>query len=120
MIQLNTIERTDSTSLDRKRQARAIDRKLRCPKRFDGLLDSIRRLKPAIDGTDSVALRTHVAQLRSFVRRGEPITSDRVLALGGAITSAAIEALLGKRLYDTQLAVGIILSHGAVAEMQTG
>ncbi|QDV71158.1 preprotein translocase subunit SecA [Rosistilla carotiformis] len=81
---------------------------------------AIRDAQRAIRGCDPQTLRAHTSQLRTFVQQGATVASPKVLALGGAIVCEAVDQVLGKSLYDVQLIAGIILAHGAVAEMQTG
>ncbi|QDS90714.1 preprotein translocase subunit SecA [Rosistilla ulvae] len=81
---------------------------------------AIRDAQSAIQRSDRETLRAHTLQLREFVQRGAEVASPKVLALGGALVCEAVAQVLGKSLYDVQLTAGIILAHGAVAEMQTG
>ncbi|WP_417730040.1 preprotein translocase subunit SecA [Rosistilla oblonga] len=93
------------------------------PTKFRDLPDqvaAIRDAQRAIHGSDQATLQAHVARLRTFVQRGDAVASPTVLALGGALVCEAVQQVLGKSLYDVQLTAGLILAHGAVAEMQTG
>lgn len=98
-------------------------KRFRQPPRLADLMrhvDAIRCAHQAIQGCDRGALRQHTNQLRTFVRRGAAVDSPKVIAFGGAIACEAVSQVLGKSLYDVQLIAGVILCHGAVAEMQTG
>ena len=78
-----------------------------------GIADSLRDV-------DDHALMAHTRQLRQYVRR-EVDTFDKhllTLAAGGVIE--AIRRVTGMTLFDVQVHAGVVVSCGAVAEMQTG
>ena len=65
-------------------------------------------------------LRRHTERLRSHATRPGQRINDDLLCLAAAGVIEAIKRTLGVTLFDVQLFAGIVVSRGAVAEMQTG
>ena len=115
------IEMSDSLGQEnRKDLARRRAKSLQSFERTAPLIAKIRDVHAAIKGSSPAAVKEHIRQLQTFVRRGESLASDKVLSLGAAIVNEAIQQILGKNLYDVQLYAGIALCRSCVAEMQTG
>jgi preprotein translocase subunit SecA len=68
----------------------------------------------------SLALLERVAQLKAKVAAGAALSSDNVTIDAAAALQTAARRAIGIELYDEQLLAGLVLSRGAVAEMQTG
>ncbi|MEZ6088038.1 MAG: hypothetical protein R3C05_08440 [Pirellulaceae bacterium] len=81
---------------------------------------SMQELQKVLEGCDRRTLCEHLAQVRQFLRQGETLTHPKILGLTGAVVYEAVRQVLGVTLYDVQQIAGIVLCHGAVAQMQTG
>jgi preprotein translocase subunit SecA len=91
----------------RRRLARAILR-----------IDSIRRHETAAGRLSDAALHEAAVLLRGRARGGEPL--DQILPEAFGLVCVAAARTLGLRPFDVQLAAGVILHEGAVAELATG
>lgn len=78
------------------------------------LVGQVRDAAALLRGVDVDVLRFKVA---SAIGRYEPLSFSPDIA---ACFVESIRQCLGMELFDTQIAAGIVISHGAVAEMQTG
>ena len=65
-------------------------------------------------------LRRHTERLRTYAARPGQRIDDDLLCLAAAGVIEAIKRSLGVTLFDVQVFAGIVVSRGAVAEMQTG
>ena len=111
---------SDVSSYSRNDRAKRVRKAVQHTLKQGSPISAIRDVHAAIKGCNPSELRQHVVRLQQFVRRGQDITSDEVLSLGGAVVCEAIRQVKGKNLYDVQLHAGVVLALGAVAEMATG
>ena len=77
-----------------------------------------RQLATTLHGHSASQLREHTERLRRF--KAQHPEDGRLLALAGAGVIEAVRQVLNLDLFDVQLRAGIIVSGGAIAEMQTG
>lgn len=88
----------------------------------DGFQEDVRRigaLEPGFSSLDDGALRLMSRSLMERVERGEGVDGPlRIEAF--ALVREAARRVLGQRAYDVQLAGGLALAAGKIAEMKTG
>jgi preprotein translocase subunit SecA len=85
------------------------------------LLSEIRKRAAQIEGCDSNKLLDYTQDLRIQVQSGGlPILSTHAVTEAFALATEALRRTSGKIYYDVQLLGGLVLSTGAIAEMQTG
>jgi preprotein translocase subunit SecA len=81
-------------------------------------IDRIRHWESELGGLSDAALKLYALRLAGRARGGEAL--DRLLPeVFGAVCVAATRTL-GLRPFDVQLAAGVVLHHGALAELATG
>lgn len=95
---------------------------LRTARRSDRrLLDAIRQRARAIEGCAKSNLLQHADALRSRLQSEKSNLPSRAAVIESfALTAEALRRTTGKIYYDCQLLGGLVLSTGAIAEMQTG
>ncbi len=86
--------------------------------KYSGVINAISGEEPRLANLPDVALEIEADDLRDKLRSG-PISND-VIVSAFALAREAAKRTIEQRHYDVQLAGGIILHEGAVAEMQTG
>jgi len=91
------------------------DRKV---KDFLGRVEKITALEPKFAALSDDELRMMTDAFRDRLAAGE--TSDKILNEAFAVAREASKRVLGQRQYDVQLAGGMILNEGGIAEMRTG
>ena len=91
------------------------DRKV---KAFMAQVQKINALEPKFAGLSDDELRMMTQTFRDRLASGE--TLDKMLNEAFAVAREASKRVLGQRQYDVQLAGGMILHEGGIAEMRTG
>jgi preprotein translocase subunit SecA len=91
------------------------DRKV---KAFQEHAQRINALEPKFAALSDDELRMMTDAFRDRVANGE--TLDKILPEAFAVVREASKRVLGQRQYDVQLAGGMILHEGGIAEMRTG
>ncbi|WP_372706203.1 preprotein translocase subunit SecA [Brevundimonas sp.] len=91
------------------------DRKV---KDFQGRVQKINALEDKFAGLSDDELRMMTDAFRDRIAGGE--TLDKVMNEAFAVAREASKRVLGQRQYDVQLAGGMILNDGGIAEMRTG
>ncbi len=91
------------------------DRKV---KDFMGRVQQINALEPKFAALSDDELRMMTQTFRDRLDGGE--TQDKLLNEAFAVAREASKRVLGQRQYDVQLAGGMILNEGGIAEMRTG
>ncbi len=91
------------------------DRKV---KDFMGQVQKINALEPRMQAMSDDELRMMTQTFRDRLAAGE--TLDKILNEAFAVAREASWRVLGQRQYDVQLAGGMILHEGGIAEMRTG
>jgi preprotein translocase subunit SecA len=84
------------------------------------ILVDAKSLADKIASSDAGSLGQHTNQLRHFRLSGTPLADRQLLTLAAAAVVRAVNETLGLTLFDMQIRAGLIVSLGAVAEMQTG
>jgi preprotein translocase subunit SecA len=87
---------------------------------IERILSAAREVARSLEGCPPDQLQQHTLMLRRFLLTGASLDETRFLTLGAAAVIEATRQTLGLRLFDAQLHAGVIVSRGAVAEMQTG
>ena len=116
------------SSADRKSAARRQQRLIRQAGWIQGVIDESKAVAQTLLGCCDEELRRHTDQLCRFGGRfggrfrGNQFDGDQrmMLVLAAAGIIEAFRRTLGVQLFDVQLHAGILVSHGMVAEMQTG
>ncbi len=83
---------------------------------YDKLVREIKRID--LSGRSDAELSGLASALRERILAGAPIENE--LFRGFALAAEGCRRLLGLRPYDEQLAAGIAMHHGKLAQMQTG
>ena len=81
-------------------------------------VEKITALEPKFAAFSDDELRMMTQTFRDRLAAGE--TSDKILNEAFAVAREASKRVLGQRQYDVQLAGGMILNEGGIAEMRTG
>ncbi|MBL8815468.1 MAG: hypothetical protein JNL58_05525 [Planctomyces sp.] len=84
------------------------------------LIPHIRALSLALTTAGDSELAEEAMQLRAAIQRGRSVTDPDLLTAGFAIVIESLRRARQVQLYDVQLAAGLALCHGCIAEMQTG
>ena len=84
------------------------------------IVSQSKQLAKRLEGSSPADLQQHTDRLRQYVKTDTDADDSRVLVLAAAGVIEAVRQTLGLRLFDVQLHAGVIVSRGAVAEMQTG
>jgi preprotein translocase subunit SecA len=82
------------------------------------LVPRIRKWEKKAEAYTEEEMRLAGLQLRGRARGGEPL--DDLLPEAFGLASAASMRWLGMRPHDVQLAAGVVMHHGALAELATG
>ncbi|MEZ6150326.1 MAG: preprotein translocase subunit SecA [Pirellulaceae bacterium] len=106
--------------LDRSAIARATSRRLGRTGWIQGIIVRARSIAATLDTNNAEALQAHTRQLRMLVKNGKTPGDGSTLALAAAGVILAVRRALRKEVFDVQLHAGIVVSCGAIAEMQTG
>ena len=111
---------TASQQTNRTSYAKAKRRDLERADWINGVVSESKQLAESLD--DAAKLVFHTEQLCKLQKLSNSDNQDdrRLLTLAGAGVIAAVRQTLGLNLFDVQLHAGVIVSRGAVAEMQTG
>lgn len=88
------------------------------PSHIQQAVKDILRLKPIMSGLSDAALRQKTQGFRKRLSRGE--TLDDLLPEAFAVAREAARRVLGMEPFPVQLAGGIVLHRGDIAEMRTG
>jgi preprotein translocase subunit SecA len=91
------------------------DRELR---RIRPMVEQINSLEPSVQKLSDAELRAKTTEFRGRIDRGESL--DSLLFEAFAIVREASRRTLGERHFDVQLAGGVVLHEGKIAEMATG
>jgi len=87
-------------------------------KRMAPQIDAINDLEPEIEALTDDQLRAKTGEFKSQIRSGTPL--GEILVPAFAVVREASRRTLGMRHFDVQLAGGIVLHEGRIAEMKTG
>ena len=87
---------------------------------IERIVSESNQLAKRLDGSSTADLQQHTDRLRRHVNTETDADGSRVLVLAAAGVIEAVRQALGLRLFEVQLHAGVIVSRGAVAEMQTG
>ncbi len=82
------------------------------------VVEDINALEPAMHALSDEALREKTVEFRHRLQEGE--TLDALLPEAFAVVREAAQRTIGQRPFDVQLAGGMVLHDGRVAEMKTG
>ncbi|MGB6335260.1 MAG: accessory Sec system translocase SecA2, partial [Thermoanaerobaculia bacterium] len=82
------------------------------------LIEAINALESELSADDDAALRKRAHTLQQHATRGEPLAD--LLEEAFALVREVSHRTIGLRPFDVQIAGGIVLHEGHVAEMQTG
>ena len=104
---------------DRTANAIEVQRQLD-PRRIDRIVAKTFQVADSLQATTTEQLRDHTVNLQRLIRQGESLTDPEFLALAGGGVIEATRRQLGLTLFKVQIKAGIIVSLGAVAQMQTG
>lgn len=107
-------------STDRSSQARRRRRQLQRRGWIEGIVTEAKQLAKSLEDSSLAELHEHSGRLRKFVTTEKDEDDRKILVLAAAAVTEAIRRTLSLRLFDQQLHAGVIVSSGAVAEMQTG
>jgi preprotein translocase subunit SecA len=111
---------TSSTSENRSGVASARQRKLRRRGWLTDVIDEAKSASQTLANASPQQLRAHTDKLRRFVQSKQDPSADSMLILSAAGVIEAIRRTLGLTLFDVQIHASLVVSLGAVAEMQTG
>jgi len=87
-------------------------------KRFRRLMGRISSLESTIQGCSDAELKEKTPYFRQRLRRGASLSA--ILPEAFAVVREVARRIIGLRPYDVQLAGGIAIHRGMIAEMQTG
>ncbi|MEJ2182296.1 MAG: preprotein translocase subunit SecA [Nitrospirota bacterium] len=87
-------------------------------RRLLGAVASINALEPAVSALSDEALAAKTGEFRSRLENGE--TLEDILPEAFAVVRETSQRTLGMRHFDVQLAGGMVLHEGRIAEMKTG
>jgi preprotein translocase subunit SecA len=87
-------------------------------KRLRPIVERINSFEPAIKPLSDTELRGKTVEFRQRLGGGEAL--DDLLPEAFAVVREAGRRVLNMRHYDVQLIGGLVLHHGAIAEMKTG
>ena len=87
-------------------------------KRIQSKVDPINALEPQFEAMSESELRGKTAEFRTRIANGESL--DKILPEAFATVREASKRVLGMRPFDVQLAGGVVLHEGKIAEMRTG
>jgi preprotein translocase subunit SecA len=87
---------------------------------IEGVVAESKKLAKNLEGASRADLHAHTHRLRQFVKTETAADDPRVLALSAAAVIEAVRQVLSLQMFDSQVHAGLIVSRGAVAEMQTG
>jgi preprotein translocase subunit SecA len=82
------------------------------------MIEPIRAFEEKFESLPDEALKQHSSRLRGRARGGERL--DRLLPEAFALVSIAAKRTIGLKAFDVQLAAGVVLHHGGLAELATG
>jgi preprotein translocase subunit SecA len=85
---------------------------------FIAMSDQVIALQPATEALGDKALREHATELRARFRAARDTSADLIRAF--ALIRETAHRTLGMRHYPVQLAGGLAIASGAIAEMATG
>ena len=105
---------------DRSSLAKETKRKLADPNWIASIVQEARVVASSLQTGNDDSLSRHTDRLKQFLRSGTE-TCDReflTMAAGGVLES--VRRSIGLNLFDVQIHAGVVVSCGAVAEMQTG
>jgi len=91
------------------------ERRLR---KYRGRIEEINALEPEIEALSDAALRARTNEFRKQIAEGASL--DELLVPAFATVREAAKRTLGQRHFDVQLAGGMVLHEGKIAEMKTG
>lgn len=104
----------------RSSDARAIARWIDRAGWIEGIVSEAQQIAGSMRGYTDSELVDHTNRLRTFVKLDHDIDDAQLMTLTAAATIEAVRRVHGYELFPTQLHAGVIVSCGAVAEMQTG
>lgn len=105
---------------DRSAMARATRRRIGRTGWIQGIIARARSMAATLPMNNADALLAHTRQLRMLAKNSKTPGDDSSLALAAAGVILAVRRALRKEVFDVQLHAGIVVSCGAIAEMQTG
>ena len=108
------------SSSDRSQQAKQTLQQLRRPDWINDVIDHSHRIAQALRGAPAEKFRAHTERLALSVRGQSEQANSTLFSLAAGAVVEAIRQTHNLQLFDAQLQAGIVISCGAVAEMQTG
>lgn len=84
------------------------------------IIDQSHRIADSLRDCTAEQLRAHTEKLSLMVRQQPDAPDANLLSLAAGAVTESVRQTLGLELFDVQLHAGIVISCGAVAEMQTG
>ncbi len=87
---------------------------------IENIVSESKQFAKRLEDSSAADLQQHTDRLRRYVKTETDADDSRVLVLAAAGVIEAVRQTLGLRLFDVQIHAGVIVSRGAVAEMQTG
>src|SRR3990172_11726160 len=87
-------------------------------KKYGPVVAQINALEPEVAALSDEALRARTEDFRVRVRSGTPL--DDLIPDAFATVREAAKRTLGQRHFDVQMAGGMVLHEGRIAEMKTG
>lgn len=104
---------------NRSKVARSKMRELR-PRWITGIVEESKAFAESLSALSASELRAHSQRLEQYVKTDSSCDDRRILVLAAAAVREAFRRTLDVQLFDQQIHAGVIVSRGAVAEMQTG
>ncbi len=84
------------------------------------IIQQSQRIAIALRHCQPAALQAHTERLCLLARQQSDVADAKLLSLAAGAVIESVRQTLGLRLFEAQLHAGIVISCGAVAEMQTG
>ena len=90
----------------------------RITKKFRPTVEEVNSLEPELEALSDEKLSAKTQEFRELLEEGEDL--DDLLPESFAVVREASKRTLGQRHFDVQLAGGVVLYQGKIAEMKTG
>ncbi|MDA8745982.1 preprotein translocase subunit SecA [Rubripirellula amarantea] len=109
-----------SDGKDRQSAARRKSRRVQDCGSIENIIWQGRAAAKALHDASEDRLRLQTRQLRRHLQTAHNPQDESTLMIAAGAVIETVRQVLGISLFDEQLRAGIIIAHGAVAEMQTG
>ena len=87
--------------------------------KIQNLIQEINNKETEINSLSESQIKERASKLKDNVQNGS-ITLNKIIPESFALVRESAKRVLGERHYDVQLAGGLILHNGKIAEMKTG